>query len=268
MTTWRGKRALITGASSGIGAAVARRLAAEGIDVILTARRRQRLEEVARSIVGAGGRADILPADLGSAEAREALVRDLLAARPGGVDLLVNNAGFGYGADFAAMPWATMAAMLEVNVGAIVHLTRLLLPPMLERRSGWIVNIASIAGEIPGPPLSLYCASKAMVQALSEALYREYRQRGIYIGMVNPGPVATPFWAVAAGWEAKRWHHFGVSAERVAEAVWWAIRHRRKRVYVPWGMRVVRWLNLLAAPVVDRAIPWFLRGPGKQMMHR
>ena len=268
MKTWHGKQALITGASSGIGAAVARRLATEGIDVILTARRHHRLEEVARSIVDAGGHAEVLPADLSADEAREALVRDLLAAYPRGVDLLVNNAGFGYGADFATMPRETIAAMLEVNIGAIVHLTRLLLPPMLERQEGWIVNIASIAGDIPGPPLSLYCASKAMVQAFSEALYREYRNRGIYIGMVNPGPVATPFWAIAAGWEAKRWHRFGVSAERVAEAVWWAIRYRRKRVYVPWGMRFVRWLNLLAGPVVDWAIPWFLRGPGRQMKHQ
>ncbi len=267
MTHWQGKRALITGASGGIGAAIARRLAREGIRVALTARRVERLEALADEIEAAGGEALPLPADLSRGEEREALVRRL-KARWGSADILINNAGFGYGAPFERADWAQMEAMLAVNVDAVVHLSRLLLPDMLARREGWIVNIASIAGDIPGPPLSLYCATKAMVQALSEALYREVRHRGVHVATVNPGPVATEFWAVASGWEERRWRRFGVSAERVAEATWWAIHRRRHRVYVPWTARFIRWLNLLGHPLVDRAIPWFLSGPGRQMMRR
>ncbi len=265
MTHWQGKRALITGASGGIGAAIARRLAREGIAVAITARRVERLEALAAELTAHGHEALVLPADLSLATAREALAHEL-AQRWGGVDILVNNAGFGLGEPFARMRWASMQTMLEVNVAATVHLSRLLLPGMLARGEGWIVNVASIAGDIPGPPLSLYCATKAMVQAFSEALYREVRSQGIYVGMVNPGPVATEFWAVASGWQERRWRHFGVSAERVAEVTWWAIRHRRKRVYVPWAARFVRWINLLGGGLVDRAIPWFLNGPGRQMM--
>ena len=267
MTEWRGKRALVTGASGGIGAAIARRLAREGIAVALTARRRDRLEALAVELTAHGHEALVLPADLSRVEAREALAAEL-ERRWGGVDILVNNAGFGHGEPFVQMAWAQMEAMLAVNVAAVTHLSRLILPGMLARREGWVVNIASIAGDLPGPPLSLYCATKAMVQALSEALYREMRTQGIYVGMVNPGPVATEFWAVASGWQEGRWRRFGISAERVAEATWWAIRRRRKRVYVPWAARFVRWINLLGGGLVDRAIPWFLHGPGRQMMRR
>ncbi len=265
-TPWQGKRALITGASGGIGAAIARRLAREGIRVALTARRRPQLEALAADISAAGGEALVLPADLSLVNAREALAARLLA-RWDGLDLLINNAGFGIGRTFSLMTWSEIQSMLEVDVAAVIHLTRLFLPTMETQGYGWIVNIASIAGDIPGPPLSLYCAAKAMVQAFSEALYREERAAGIYVGVVNPGPVATAFWQTAAGWDEQRWRHFGVSAERVAEAVWWSLQYRRKRVYVPWAARFVHWINLLAGSIVDRAIPWFLHGPGRTMMH-
>ncbi len=266
MPFWSGKRALITGASGGIGAAIARRLAREGIKTALTARRIERLETLAAEITRQGGEALIVPADLSLATARIELAHQV-GARWGGVDLLINNAGFGLGAPFAQMRWKTMQAMVGVNITAPVHLTRLFLPGMLARSEGWIINIASIAGDIPGPPLSLYCATKAMVQAFSEALYRELQGSGVHVGMVNPGPVATEFWATASGWQERRWRHFGVSAERVAEATWWTIRHRRKRVYVPWAARFIRWFNLGCGSLIDRAIPWFLNGPGQQMMH-
>ncbi len=145
---WWDKTALITGASSGIGAAIARELASHGLNVFLVARRQDRLEAVASQIKQAGGKAQILPADLSTAEGREALFR-YLNQHAIHVDVLVNNAGFGWYGYYHEMPWATADEMLAVNVAAVMHLTRLLLPPMFVRRSGQVINIGSIAGGFP-----------------------------------------------------------------------------------------------------------------------
>jgi len=248
--SWKNKVALVTGASSGIGWETAKLLAEKGIRVAITARREERLAALAEAILEQGGTVLVLPADLRDHEARQTLIAQIHESW-GPVDILVNNAGFGWGIDFSKMKWETIQAMLEVNVIALTHLTNLVLPEMMERQQGWIVNIASIAGDLPTPPLTLYCATKTMVQSLSEALYREVKRKGVHVGVVNPGPIATEFAAVAYGWSEEKSTSKGTPPEAVAHGIWRTIARRRKRVYVPWYFRSARWVNMVFEYLVD-----------------
>lgn len=248
--SWKDKVALVTGASSGIGWETAHLLARKGLRVAITARREERLETLAAEIQKEGGTVLSIPANLQELRAREALCGQIRETW-GPIEVLINNAGFGWGLPLAQMEWETAQAMIDVNIVALTHLTQLVLPGMLERHEGWIVNIASIAGDLPTPPLSLYCATKTMVQSLSEALYREAKPQGVHVGVVNPGPIATEFGAVAYGWSMEKSAHHGASPESVAQAIWWNLSHRRKRVYVPWYFRASRWVNLVLEWPVD-----------------
>jgi short-subunit dehydrogenase len=248
--SWENKVALVTGASSGIGWETARLLAQKGMRVAITARREDRLETLAATIREQGGTVLVLPADLQNLEERQQLYTTVVE-RWGPIDILINNAGFGWGEPFAEMEWETMQDMVDVNILALLHLTRLALPQMVARSQGWVINIASIAGDLPTPPLSLYCATKSMVQAISEALYREVGRQGVHVSVVNPGPIATEFGAVAYGWSVDKATHKGTPPSAVAEAIWWAISRRRKRVYVPWYFRAARWVNLVFEFLVD-----------------
>lgn len=249
--------ALITGASSGIGRATARLLSQHGLHVVLTARRVARLNDLAEEIRTQGGTALVLPADLAQADSRIALIRQIRETW-GPVEVLINNAGFGWGGDVASLPWETAQAMIEVNIAALVHLTTLVLPEMVARQQGWIVNVASIAGDMPTPRIALYSATKTFVQSFSEALYRDLRRRGVHISIVNPGPIATEFGQVAYGWPEQKSRR-GTTPDQAAQAVWWALRRARKRVYVPWYYRPLRWLNLTLEWALDRGVHTHLR---------
>ncbi len=258
---WRGRTALITGASSGIGAAIALRLAREGLAVILAARRADRLERLQAEIESAGGRAAVTVADLSQTSARERLAEDILS-RTGAPDVLVNNAGLGWYGYFSAMPLALAQEMLAVNVGAAVHLTRLCLPGMCARRSGHVINISSIAGGLPNQGIALYAASKAFLDAFTTALHRELRGSGVHASVVRPGPVVSEFFDSAAGREnggEVPARAFAVSAERVAGAVWGLLRRPRRVVYVPGYLAVSPWLEHLFAPLIDWLGPLLLR---------
>lgn len=248
-----GQVALVTGASSGIGRATARALAAQGFRVAITARRRHRLEELAAEIAAAGGRAASFPADLSRPAEREALVR---AVRDcwGRIDVLINNAGFGHYGPTAEIPWELAERMLAVNIGAVVHLTRLVLPEMLARNSGHIINLASVAGDLVVPPSVLYSATKAFVQAFSEGLYRELRGTGVRVSVVNPGPVRTEFARVSAGLspEAPAEIERGIPPEAVAAVIVDLVRRPRKSVYVPGCWAAAPWVALLFGWAVDR----------------
>ena len=165
-----GRVVLITGASSGIGAATARLLARQGMRVVLTARRQDRLEALAQEIEREGGAALAIPADLGDPSAREALV-DQVEARWGPVEVLINNAGFGYYATVEDTPWEVVRRMFEVNILAMIHLTQRVVPGMRRLGRGHIVNIASVAGYISTPPLTVYSATKFAVVGFSCLLY-------------------------------------------------------------------------------------------------
>ena len=183
--------ALVTGASSGIGEALATALAARGTHVVLVARSTARLEALAERLRRDGGTATVLPADLsrgGAAAQLHAQVRALGLE----VDVLVNNAGFGFHGPFESESPEHLADQLQVNVVALAELTRLFVPSLLARR-GAVLNVASTVAFQPAPFMSVYGATKAFVLSFSEALWAEYRARGLHVAAVCPGPVETPF---------------------------------------------------------------------------
>jgi hypothetical protein len=191
-----GHRALVTGASSGIGADVARSLAARGADLVVSARRAERLEALAAELRAAHGVAvDVVPADLGAPGGATALWAAATAARP--VDILINNAGFGHFRPFATVDAARDAEMLQLNVGAVVELCHRLVDAVPAGKPGWILNVASIAAWQAAPNFATYGASKAFVRSFSEALHYELKPRGIKVSCLCPGGTHTEFHAIA-----------------------------------------------------------------------
>src|ERR671936_784981 len=186
--------ALVTGASSGIGAEFAKQLSERGYEVILVARRAERLEQIASELPG---RAHVIPCDL----AREP---ESLAAKVSeldlDVDVLVNNAGFGTHGRFTEIDPARDAEQVRLNCESVVTLTHAFLPGMLERRRGGVITVASTAGMQPIPYEAVYSASKAFARTFSDALSGELRGTGVRALCVNPGPVPTE-WQQVAGYE-------------------------------------------------------------------
>ena len=199
----RGKTALITGASGGIGAELARVFARNGHDLVLVARSERAVKELAASLEQQHKIATRTVAlDLGTPDAPQALF-DQLAAANIPVDVLVNNAGFAsYGA-FAALDTAQELNMIQLNVTTLTHLSKLFLPPMLARRRGKILNVASTAAFQPGPLMAVYYATKAYVLSLSEALAEETRGTGVSVTALCPGPTESGFQARAAMEDSK-----------------------------------------------------------------
>lgn len=203
--------ALVTGASSGIGAAIARELAARGHGVTLVARREERLRTLADELAGAHGvRAETIAADLGEESARDALEAKL-AELGLAVEVLVNNAGFGGFGPFADQDRDHELAMVRLNVEAVLDLEARFLPAMVGRERGAVINIASTAAFQPGPENATYAATKAFVLSHGEAVHEELRGSGVTLTTVCPGPVKTEF-AEAAG--------IGGVEERTPGVVW------------------------------------------------
>ena len=188
------RTALITGASSGIGAAFADVFAAEGFDLVLTARREHRMTGVARRLEQQyGSRIEVIAADLADAGA-PGRICDELAARRIVVDALVNNAGYGIPGTFGASEWPCHAAMLQVMVVAVAELTHRLVPAMVARGYGRIINVASLAALVPAPAgHTLYAATKAFVVKFSEALANEVRSSGVHVTALCPGFTLSEF---------------------------------------------------------------------------
>jgi len=185
--------ALITGASGGIGEELAHLLAAARIDVVLLARSADKLAALAVDLVRAHGvQAHVIAQDLALPSAPGAIVQDL-ATRGLSVDILINNAGFGTYGLFAGTPADEETRLIQVNITALTMLTKLLLPPMLQRRHGRIMNVASTAAFQPGPLMAVYYASKAYVLSFSEALSNETRGTGVTVTCLCPGPTRTGF---------------------------------------------------------------------------
>lgn len=187
------KTALITGASSGIGEAFAEALAKEGSDLILVARSKGKLEELAKKIsTQHGRRVEVIALDLGE-PSPGARVAAAVATLGMTVDLLVNNAGFGDTGAFVRQAAQRSQQMMALNCGAVVDLTHAFLPGMVERGSGGIINVASLGAFQPLPYMAVYGATKAFVLSFSDAVWAEVRKKGIKVLAVCPGPVDTPF---------------------------------------------------------------------------
>ena len=193
----RRKTALITGASAGIGAELARVFAADDHDVVLVARRRDALEALAGQLEGKHGiTATVIVEDLADPEAPARIFDATRAARID-VHVLVNNAGFGLGGEFSETPLERELEMVQVNVTALMQLTKLFIAPMVRRREGYVMNVASTAAFAPGPLASVYYASKAFVLSFSQALAEELAPSGIVVSCLCPGPTETEFAQVA-----------------------------------------------------------------------
>jgi len=196
--TSKGQTALITGASAGIGRELARLAARDGQNLVLVARRRDRLDELAGELTAAHGvQVTVLPADLGAPGAAVGIAQSLTSASIT-IDCLVNNAGFGTLGPFAETDCARQLEMIDVNVGSLVELCRLFLPGMIARKRGRILNVASVAGFVPGPYMATYYASKAFVLSFTEALATELRGSSVTVTASCPGPTATEFGSVAS----------------------------------------------------------------------
>lgn len=192
-----GRTALVTGASSGIGREFARELARRGSNLVLTARSRDRLTELAGELTREHGvTALVLDRDLGRPGSAQELAGDL-SARGVDIDILVNNAGFGAHGDVVDADPERLEAMTALNVDAVVALTARLLPGMVERRAGAIVNLASTAAYQPVPHMAVYGATKAFVLSFSRALWAETRDSGVAVLALSPGATDTEFFQVA-----------------------------------------------------------------------
>jgi hypothetical protein len=227
-----GKIAVITGASSGIGAETAKLLSRHGAMTVLAARSEDKLRRVAAQL---DGPYDLCVMDVASDES----VRAGMAAireKHGPVDILINNAGFGRFERFARLDLPEFQRMMDVNFFGMVRCTQAVLPDMLARGSGHIVNIASLAGKISTPKSTAYAATKRAVLGFTDSLRQELRGTGIAVSAVNPGPVATPFFEIADPDGAyldrlPRW--FVLQPQEAAEAVLKVIRTRRAELDIP-----------------------------------
>ena len=184
---------LITGASAGLGAEFARHCARRGEALALAARRRDRLEVLSDALEG---EVHIFEADLAQADAAASLV-DQVEAEGLTIDTLINNAGFGLGGKFVRLPLERQREMIDLNVRTLTELCRLVLPGMVERGRGGILNVASTAAFQAGPNMAVYYATKAFVLSFTEALHHELKRTGVRVSALCPGPTRTEFFDVA-----------------------------------------------------------------------
>lgn len=234
-----GRVAIVTGASSGIGAAVAQELARQGARVVLAARREEELRTQVEAITGWGGEALAVPTDITDPAQRDALVARTLEAY-GAIDILVNNAGIGWARPFARTTPEEITHMVALNLLGALLLTRAVLPGMLERRRGTIIAIASVAGHLAVDPL--YSGTKYGLRGAMLSLRRQLRGTGVSVSVVSPGFIRTKM--------TRRNRLPMPGPEIVARSVARLATHPRREVIVPWYYHIPIWL--------DRAFPWLL----------
>lgn len=258
---WAGRVAVVTGASGGIGAETAQRLAQEGLKVALVARRETLLQELSAHIQAAGGKALAIPTDLADEQACLRVVRQVRATY-GPIDVLVNNAGLGWYGFGDEMPWEIAQQIMQVNITALVRFTLLALPEMKTRDRGHIVNIGSIAGSLPSPGAALYSATKSFVDTLSSALHREVRGTNVHISVVRPGAVSTDFFETASNQAAAMpmpAQRFSIPSQAVVDAIWSLLQKPRRVAYVPRRLWFIPWIELYLGWLLDRLGPTLLR---------
>lgn len=248
-------RAVITGASSGIGQALARELARAGSKLVLVARREDRLRQLAEEIAAASGRAETVVGDIADPAVRSRAVQTAQETL-GGLDILVNNAGIGAVGPFERASPDRMRRVMEVNFFAPVELTRLALPLLKQGRQPIVVNVSSILGHRGIPYNSEYCASKFALHGFSESLRAELAGQGIDVLVVSPGTTDTEFFDKVIDREGQTPipKFAPVTAALVARKIVRAMRRGRHEI-VPYGWaKVLLWLNRLAPSLVDRLL--------------
>jgi short-subunit dehydrogenase len=256
-----GARVVVTGASTGIGRVTALRLARKGANVWAAARDERRLESLAAEHAGIVP----VPGDVSHDEDRAALVKE---AEP--VDVLVNNAGLGWKGVVESMPPEKVRQLFEVNVLALIDLTQRVLPQMLERRRGHIVNVGSMAGYVAGPGETVYCATKFAVQGFTDGLRREVARRGVQVTLIAPGPIKTEFMArIRTGEPAGEPGalDYGLPPESVAKAIVRALTRDRvpgyRTITVP---RIGGFGRLGSVPVMTHATDLATRGRARKAL--
>jgi short-subunit dehydrogenase len=224
------KTALVTGASSGLGRELAQLFAGDGHDVVLVARRKPELEALAARLVAERGvAAHVIPEDLSDPAAAGRLVAEV-GRRGLEIEFLVNNAGFGARGGFVELDLRRQLDMIQVNVATLAHLTGLLLPGMIARRSGRILNLGSTAGFQPGPGMAVYYATKAFVNSFTEALAFELRGTGVTATLSCPGATLTEFGTVADNGRARIFKSGVMAAAPVAAAAYRAMMSGRTTI--------------------------------------
>jgi uncharacterized protein len=214
--------ALVTGASAGLGEEFARQLSAQGKRLVLVARRKERLDALAAEL----GNTRVVAADLSQPGAPAGLMADI-ANHDETVELLVNNAGFGLAGRFAELDEARQREMIDLNCGALTELAHAVLPGMIDRKSGGILNVASTAAFQPGPGMAVYFATKAFVLSFSEALHDEVKRHGVRVSCLCPGPTRTEFRSVS-GFDPKgRLGKISADSQSVVRAGLRGLEHNR-----------------------------------------
>jgi short-subunit dehydrogenase len=257
----KNKLVLITGASSGIGAATAQKLASEGMRVILVARRKDKLTALVEQINSRGGIAYCYASDLSMSE-NCILLANTIKTELGIPDVLINNAGIGWYGYFSQMPWQITQEMLSLNIEAATHLTSLLLPEMQKLNRGHIIFVGSIMGKMPEQGVAVYSASKAYLDAFSKSIYRDLRGTPLSISILRAGPVKTNFFDNAAAYENGGRipaENIAISPDKIAEKVLSLINHPRRFIYVPFYTIVTPLLETFFSWLLDIIGPILLR---------
>lgn len=254
-TTLKDKVVLITGASSGFGEDAARRFATEGCKVVLAARRLDRLQALAAEIQAAGGEALAVPVDVTERAEIEVMVQTALDLY-GRIDILFNNAGFGSVNWLEKFnPERNIETLIRVNLIGTMLVTRAVLPQMLGRRAGHIINMASVAGLIAAPTITSYSASKYGVRAFTDALRREVSPFGIHVSGIYPGPATTEFGQKLERTRSretiKRFKYPHLTSAYVAGRVIEIAKRPRRTLVIPWWFRIITTFDTLFPVVVD-----------------
>ena len=265
----RGAVVLITGASAGIGRAAALAFAQEGARLLLAARRRDRLEEVAATARALGGEALVAETDVADRRQVHAAVDKAVSAF-GRLDILINNAGIGYLGMLEDMPIEEIETLWAVNMMGTIYATQAAIPLMRKQGRGHIINVASVAGKRGGPGNSIYCATKFAMVGMSEALRVELRGSGIEVSVICPVSTATEFFEVSSA-RSKR-DHMPIgpiqTAEKVARAIVRCARKPRPEVIVYPPARILVLINALSPRLADLILLGFRRKLfGKQGTH-
>jgi short-subunit dehydrogenase len=253
----KGRWALVTGASSGLGADFSRELARRGANVAIVARREENLRALADELAAARGvTVEPVAMDLGSRDGVAGLVRRLEAAGVV-VDVLVNNAGFGVYGSFLDQPWERVEAMLELDVVTVAHLTRLLAPGMVARRWGRILQVASIGAFQATPTYAAYSAAKAFVLLFGEALDAELQGSGVSCTVLSPGVTATEFLDTAGNTELSSFQRRSMMRSEDVARIGIDAMMRGKRSVIPGALNA---LNTWSERFLSRRATTYLAG--------